>query len=134
MYDLHGIHLDDPQQTVPEGFRRHVTRSTSSISDLKEMKKRHDYVMLHSLFDSLHDDVKASLKQEELEEAKAKGLIDRKVYALGGMNIERVQMARDLGFGGVVVCGDLWNKFSIYHHQDFRELITHFKKLKKATS
>ncbi len=133
-YDLRGIHIDNPQQGIPEGFRRHVTRSTGCIDDLKEMKKQCDYVMLHSLFDSLHDGVKASLAPDELESARRKGLIDKKVFALGGMSLESIGMAKDMGFGGVVICGDLWNRFSIHNEMDFRELISHFKKLKKATN
>lgn len=132
-YDLRGIHLDNPSQQVPDGFRRHVTRSTCNISDLKEMKRQCDYVMLHSLFDSLHDGVKASLSISEMEEAHRKGLIDKKVYALGGMSLESIQIAKDLGFGGVVICGDLWNRFSIQHEINFHELINHFRKLKKYT-
>lgn len=131
-YDLRGIHIDNPDAAVPDGFRRHVTRSTYRISDLKEMKKQCDYVMLHSLFDSLHDGVKASLTIAEMEEANKKGLIDKHVYALGGMSLESIQQAKDLGFGGVVICGDLWNRFSIQHEINFHELINHFRKLKKA--
>ena len=131
-FDLRGIHIDDPDATVPDGFRRHVTRSTYRISDLKEMKKHCDYVMLHSLFDSLHDGVKASLTEQELTDASRKGLIDKHVYALGGMSLESIQRAKDLGFGGVVICGDLWNRFSIQHEINFHELINHFRKLKKS--
>ena len=131
-FDLRGIHIDNPQQPVPDGFRKHVTRSTSSISDLKDMKRQHDYVMLHSLFDSLHDKVTASLDFRELENAHRRGLIDKKVYALGGMSLESVQVAKDLGFGGIVICGDLWNRFCIHNEINFHELIEHFKKLKKA--
>lgn len=131
-YDLWGIHIDNPSQAVPDGFRRHVTRSTPNISDLKEMKKHCDYVMLHSLFDSLHDSVRASLDIRELEEARHRGLIDKKVFALGGMSLESVQLAKDLGFGGVVICGDLWNRFSIHNEVNFHEIIEHFKKLRKA--
>lgn len=131
-FDLRGIHIDSPDAPVPDGFRRHVTRSTSDIGSLKELKKQCDYVMLHSLFDSLHDGVKASLSIAEMEEARKRGLIDKKVYALGGMSLESVQMAKELGFGGVVICGDLWNRFSIQHEINFHELINHFKKLRKA--
>lgn len=130
-YDLRGIHIDNPAMMVPDGFRRHVTRSTSNIQDLKEMKKQCDYVLLHSLFDSLHDGVKASLTISEMEDARKRGLIDKKVYALGGMSLESVQIAKELGFGGVVICGDLWNRFSIQHEINFHELINHFRKLKK---
>ena len=131
-YDLKGIHINEPETPTPEGFRKHVTRSTKNIDDLKEMKKQCDYVMLHSLFDSLHNDYKASLTVDQVREAKKKGLVDKKVYALGGMSLENVQVAKDLGFGGVVICGDLWNRFSIQHETDFHALIEHFRKLRKA--
>lgn len=130
-YDLHGIHIDNPDQPVPEGYRRHITRSTSRISDLKDMKKQCDYVMLHSLFDSLHDNTRASLTIKEMEDARDNGLIDRHVYALGGMSYENIKMAKELGFGGVCICGDLWNRFSIQHEIDFKALIEHFRKLRK---
>lgn len=133
-HDLKGIHIDDPNVPVPDGFKRHISRSTNKISDLKNFKKECDYVMLHSLFDSLHDEVKASLTIEEMQEARRAGLIDKHVYALGGMSLENVQQAKDMGFGGVVICGDLWNRFSIQHEINFHELISHFKKLKKAIS
>jgi thiamine-phosphate pyrophosphorylase len=131
-YDLKGIHINDPEMPTPEGFRKHVTRSTNKIDDLKEMKKQCDYVLLHSLFDSLHNDYKASLTMEELREARKRGLIDKKVYAMGGMSLENVQVAKDLGFGGVVICGDIWNRFNIQHEHNFHALIDHFRKLKKA--
>lgn len=130
-FDLRGIHLDDPDAEVPEGFRRHITRSTNKISDLKEMKRSCDYVCLHSLFDSLHDNVTASLTRSEMEAAHDKGLIDKHVYALGGMSLENIYMAKELGFGGVCICGDLWNRFSIQHEIDFKQLINHFRKLRK---
>lgn len=131
-FDLKGVHIDNPDAPVPEGHRRHVSRSTNRIADLKEMKKSCDYVCLHSLFDSLHDNIKASLTVKEMEEANKKGLIDKHVYALGGMSLENISMAKDLGFGGVCICGDLWNRFSIQHEIDFKMLIEHFKKLRKA--
>ena len=65
-------------------------------------------------------------------EARKKGLIDRHVYALGGMSLESIQQAKDLGFGGVVICGDLWNRFNITAGLDYKELISHFEKLRKA--
>ena len=133
-HDLKGIHIDNPNVPVPDGFKRHISRSTNKISDLKSFKKECDYVMLHSLFDSLHDEVKASLTIEEMQEARRAGLIDKHVYALGGMSLENVHQAKDMGFGGVVICGDLWNRFSIQHEINFHELISHFKKLKKAIS
>ena len=61
------------------------------------------------------------------------GLIDKHVYAMGGMTLDNIHIAKELGFGGVVICGDIWNRFDIHNQNDYRELISHFSKLRKAT-
>ena len=71
---------------------------------------------------------------EDLRRASDNGLIDKHVYDFGGVNLDNVRMAKDLGFGGVVICEDLWNKFNIQHEQNYKELINHFEKLKKIIS
>ena len=73
-----------------------------------------------------------SFSEQQLRDASRSGLIDKNVYALGGMNIDNIKMAKDLGFGGVVISGDIWNRFDIHNQQDFIEVINHFKKLRKA--
>ena len=50
------------------------------------------------------------------------------------MTLETIRTARDLGFGGVVICGDLWNRFDIHNELDYKELIGHFERLRKATN
>ena len=90
-------------------------------------------MFLHSIFDSqTNADEKASFTREELEQASRQGLIDRKVYALGGMNLDTIREIKDLGFGGVVICGDLWNRFNIHHEIDYKELLNHFELLLKT--
>ena len=69
---------------------------------------------------------------ESLEEAADKGLIDKRVYALGGIDIDNVRMAKELGFGGVVVCSDLWKRFDIHNGTDFRDLLTLFRNYQKV--
>ena len=71
---------------------------------------------------------------EELKEASRQGLIDKKVYALGGMNLDTIREIKDLGFGGIVICGDIWNRFNIHQELDYQEVINHFSKLRKAIS
>jgi thiamine-phosphate pyrophosphorylase len=132
-FKLHGIHLDDTTTPVPQGYRGHVSRTCTKLDELKAAKKNADYVFLKYIFDSQTEaDKKASFTPEELKEASRRGLIDRHVYALGGMNIDTIRMAKDLGFGGVVISGDLWNRFNIHQELDFQALINHFSKLRKA--
>ena len=132
-YNLRGIHIDDAFTEPPVGYKGNLSRTCHAISELKETKKRANYVFLHSIFDSqTNADEKQSFTREELEKASKEGLIDKKVYALGGMNLDTIRLIKDLGFGGVVICGDLWNRFNIHHEIDYRELLNHFELLQKT--
>ena len=132
-YRLKGIHIDDAFTEPPAGYRGNVTRTCHAISELKEAKRHSNYVFLHSIFDSqTNADEKQSFTREELETAAKQGLIDKKVYALGGMNLDNVKEAKALGFGGIVICGDLWNRFNIHNEIDYKELLVHFEKLRKS--
>ena len=132
-YRLKGIHIDDAFTEPPAGYRGNVTRTCHAISELKEAKRHSNYVFLHSIFDSqTNADEKQSFTRDELEAAAKQGLIDKKVYALGGMNLDNVKEAKALGFGGIVICGDLWNRFNIHNEIDYKELLVHFEKLRKS--
>lgn len=132
-YRLKGIHLNRADAEPPGNYKGTLSRTCRGLGELKEAKRKSDYVFLKSLFDSqTNPEDKQSLTMAQLEAAARQGLIDKKVYAMGGMNIDNVHIARDLGFGGVVICGDLWNRFNIHHEIDFKGLITHFNKLSKA--
>ena len=132
-YHLKGIHIDDAFTEPPVGYKGNYSRTCHAVSELKEAKKHSSYIFLHSIFDSqTNADEKASFTREELEQASRQGLIDKKVYALGGMNLDTIREIKDLGFGGVVICGDLWNRFNIHHEIDYKELLNHFELLLKT--
>jgi len=132
-FNLRGIHLNDANSELPAGYKGNVSRTCHRIEELHDAKKQSNYVFLKTIFDSQSNpDDHQTLSMDELKMASKKGLIDKKVYALGGMNLDNVRQMRDLGFGGVVVCGDLWNRFNIHQGQDYKELISHFQKLYKA--
>lgn len=132
-YGLAGIHIDDPDASVPAGYKGKFSRTCCDLGRLKEMKKKSKYVFLKNIFDCIEfPDEKATFTPDELERASSDGLIDRKVYALGGMSLDNVRIAKELGFGGIVVCGDLWNRFDIHNNVDYKAIIQHFKKLRRA--
>jgi thiamine-phosphate pyrophosphorylase len=134
-YRLKGIHIDDAHTEPPTGYKGNVSRTCHLIEELKEAKKKSNYVFLHSIFDSQTNvDEKASFTMAQLEEAAKNDLIDKKVYALGGMNLDTVKAVKDLGFGGIVICGDLWNRFNIHNEIDYKALLNHFEKLRKTIS
>lgn len=132
-YGLASIHLDDPLSPIPDGYKGKYSLTCTNLSTLKEMKKKSNYVFLKNIFDCIEfKNEKSTFSLAELKQAASQGLIDKKVYALGGMSLENIKVAKDLGFGGVVICGDLWNRFDIHNEKDFKDLITHFEKLRKA--
>ena len=131
-YGLAGIHLDKVSDTPPAGYKGRISRTCNNIEDLKDMKKKSSYVFLGNILNSQSDgSIMPDINMKDLEKASDSGLIDKKVYALGGMNINNIQFARDMGFGGIVICGDLWNKFNIHNQTDYKELILHFERLRK---
>ena len=130
-YRLAGIHLDDNTQRPPVGYKGRISRTCCELDNLKEVKKQSDYVFLGDIFPSPSAEPGQQLDMNQLEAAANRGLIDKRVYALGGMTIDNISMARDLGFGGVVISDDLWSRFNIHHQRDFKELLAHFDRLKK---
>ncbi len=132
-FGLAGIHLDSPTAIKPSGYKGNFSRSCNDIGLLKESKKKARYVLLHNIFDSLSEPQnKASFSPTELQMASYHGLIDKHVYAMGGLTADHIRMIRDMGFGGIVICGDLWNRFDIHNETDFRSLISYFEKLRSA--
>ena len=131
-YGLHGIHLDSDGD-IPAGYKGRFSRTCSSLEGLKAASKRAECVFLAHTFGSETGDGGGSpFSEAQLKEASRKGAIDKKVYAYGGVSLETVPKAKDLGFGGVVVGSDLWDRFDIHNQQDYKELMNHFEKLRKA--
>ena len=134
-FQLKGIHLNNIHVEPPIGYRGNISRTCHAIEELKDTKKRSAYVFLKTLFDSQSNPSdKSTLSMGELREASRQGLIDKRVYAMGGINLNNISVIKELGFGGVVVCGDLWNRFDIQEGIDYKALISHFEKLRKAVS
>ena len=132
-FDLAGIHIDAPSISVPERYKGKISRTCTNLNELKMMKKTSNYVFLKNIFDCIEfKEERSSFTLDILENAAKNGLIDKKVYALGGMGIDNVKLAKDLGFGGVVICGDLWNRFDIHNQVDYKDIINHFERLRKA--
>ena len=100
-----------------------------------EQKPKSEYVLLRNIFDSISEsENKASFTPDELRQAAREGIIDRNVIAEGGVSLDKIDQVREWGFGGVAIRGDLWNHFDVHSQRDYKELIAHFRKLRKAAS
>jgi thiamine-phosphate pyrophosphorylase len=133
-FNLMGIHLDQYNPLKPYGYSGHISCTCLSTEEVKNKKGSHDYVFLNPVYDSIsqkEDHATYTLKQ--LRKAAREKIIDNKVMAAGGVCLDNLPEIRSLGFGGVVIHSDLWNKFDIHRGEDYNDLIEHFKRVKKAT-
>ncbi len=134
-FNLMGIHLSRRNTMLPKGYTGPVTRTCYSIQEVAENRQDCQYIILRNIFNSISEpENRASFTESELRDAARRGIIGRRVMAEGGVSLENIPQVRDLGFGGVVVRGDLWNRFNIHSGCDFKELIDHFRRLRKATN
>lgn len=133
-FQLMGIHLSARNPLPPQNYNGLITRSCNSLEELAEAKRDSQYVILQDVFDSLSDpERKSKYTPEQLREAGRRGLIDRHVIAQTGISLDTIPQAADMGFGGVIVCNDLWKRFNIHSGMDYKALIAHFRQLRKAT-
>ncbi|MCR5313848.1 MAG: thiamine phosphate synthase [Bacteroidaceae bacterium] len=108
-YNLFGVHLNGRNPQPPKGWKGSVSRSCHSLKEVEVWKSRCNYVSLSPIFDSISKKgYMSSFTQEQLDEARIRGIIDDKVYALGGVTFEKFKVLEQLGFGGAMILGDAW--------------------------
>jgi thiamine-phosphate pyrophosphorylase len=131
-FGLRGAHLSKQHNELPRNYRGTLSLSAHSLEELKE-RSQFDYMFLSPVFDSItYPERHAAYTPQQLHDATRAGLIDRKVMAAGGVNSETLPQLKDYGFGGAVVLGDLWTRFNIHSGLDYKEVVAHFRKLRKA--
>lgn len=105
-----GIHLNKRNTSIPEGFVGSISCSCHSLEEIEENKKR-DYVFLSPIFDSISKEgYGRRYTLSVLENASKEGLINEKVIALGGMDIQTIPLICNINFGGVAVLGAVWGQ------------------------
>ena len=107
-----GLHLNRRNPLPPASYRGTTGRSCHS---LEEVRQAHDvdYCFLSPIFDSLSKKgYSAAFPTETLRRAGSEGIIDRHVYALGGITPERLPQLQEWGFGGAAMLGYLWEETS----------------------
>ncbi len=108
-YGLHGVHLNSRNPQPPEGWQGSVSRSCHTLDEVVRWKPLCDYVSLSPVFDSLSKPgYRAAFTPAGLARARAEGIIDNKVMALGGVTFGRIDDVLRMGFGGAMILGDAW--------------------------
>ncbi len=110
-YGLYGIHLNSRCSVVPDGFLGSISRSCHTLEEVEQYKGCCNYLFLSPIFDSISKKGYASaFSDETLKRAAEEGVIDSRVYALGGVTPERLSWLEELGFGGAAMLGSVWGK------------------------
>jgi thiamine-phosphate pyrophosphorylase len=107
-FRLKGIHLNRRNGAVRvPGLT--VSRSCHSFEEIEAYRDETDYLFLSPIFDSISKKgYKRGFTPEQLRDARDRGIIDRRVIALGGITAARIPAVRAYGFGGVALLGALW--------------------------
>ena len=124
-YALGGVHLNRRNPNAPDHFTGSISRSCHSIQELDTWKSL-DYLFLSPIFQSISKEGYGSgFPLDGLRNAK--GIIDDKVIALGGICPQTITKLKDIPFGGVAVLGALWGNDPSLLVAD--QLIKQFKRL-----
>lgn len=108
-YHLGGVHLNSRNPNPPTGWNGRVSRSCHSLHEVEEWKERCDYVSLSPIFDSISKrGYRSAFSPDEIKAARQKGIIDKRVMALGGVTFGKVDDVLAMGFGGAMILGDAW--------------------------
>lgn len=112
-YGLGGVHLNGRNPMAPPNHEGSVSRSCHSLEEISRYKGECDYLTLSPIFNSISKQgYMAAFGPGQLAVARDSGLIDRRVIALGGVTLENIPRVKELGFGGVAILGDVWQRMA----------------------
>ncbi len=81
---------------------------------MEEHKGKYEYAFLSPIFDSISKEGYKSKFSHELHEStrnkfvKIREISGVGIIALGGIDEDKIEICRELGFAGVAVCGAIW--------------------------
>lgn len=125
---LGGVHLNRRNPSAPRGFRGSVSRSCHSFAEVEQWRAACDYLFLSPIFPSISKEGYGSgFSRTALEAAAARGVIDSKVIALGGMSGQTIPQLAGLPFGGYALLGAVWGD-----HLPAGEVVERFRTCQKS--
>jgi len=83
-----------------------VSTATRSIESLLDYDSKYDYVLLSPVFDSLSGNFQAGFTEHDLKISLKN--TKYKTYARGGISINNIHKANELGFAGVALHSSIW--------------------------
>ncbi len=111
-YGIGGLHVNARNPSVPAWFGGRRSCSCHSLSEVAMRKDAFDYVFLSPIYDSVSKEgYRSRFSPAMLADAAGMGIIDSKVYALGGVDAARIPRLANVGFGGAAVLGSFWGRY-----------------------
>jgi len=118
-YPVGGLHLPAaaratwPRQTHVWQPGHSLSTSFHSVAELRQHRRRYDYVFLSPVFDSISKQSYAQAfalaeLQEEVLRLRQRRQYAPQVVALGGITAANVAQVRAAGFAGAAVLGSVW--------------------------
>jgi len=109
-FDLKGIHFSTKNRANASEMSSTISKGTSchSLQEIKDFDGKFDYAYLSPIFPSISKKgYKGTLNLTELKEYLRK---DRKtkVYALGGIQTNKLEELKPIGFDGIAILGTIW--------------------------
>ena len=128
-YNLKGVHFNKNNIHLVreyQSMRIHKSISAHSFDELLKLDQapppappqregeHYDYAFLSPVFNSISKpNYKSKFNFEEITQFFKKTTISTDIIALGGMDIDKVELAYKMGFNGVAVSGYIWNNYII---------------------
>ena len=101
-----GVHMNRRNPHIPDGFKGMVSRSCHTLEELRMSGPEYDYMFLSPIFDSISKPGYGA--HFDLGMLKGCGLIDERVFALGGVTPEGFETIEAIGFGGAAMLSAAW--------------------------
>ncbi|HEY4800864.1 MAG TPA: thiamine phosphate synthase [Bacteroidia bacterium] len=103
--ELENYSLQLPDKYKSKTFLHSDFLKFHSLEELENHKLKYDLAFLSPVFDSISKKgYKSNFNLSEMKE-KIKG---KNIIALGGIDEDKLEICRQLGFAGVAVCGAIW--------------------------
>lgn len=127
-YSLGGVHLNGRNPLPPQGYACRLSCSCHSLEELSVKKgfslPYFSYFFLSPVFDSISKQGYASaFTLETIAAARKDGIVDSRVFALGGISLANLPLVKSMGFGGAALLGDIWAPLAKGHEA----FVSHFK-------
>lgn len=112
-YNLKGIHV--PVDFNSEASKRSLSVSFHSLDEVEKFNTKFDYGFLSPVFDSISKEgYKSKFDFSELKTYLANrkvlnnGTENGHVIALGGIDEDKIDIVKELGFSGIALLGAIW--------------------------